>query len=260
MVKVYKGPKAEGTVLETLEVTPKSGSFSTAALKKALADGLYTAVATEPSSLGNPAGTSNAVTFDVDTAPPTVTLNAVSTPSSNTTPSFSGTASESEPVTVKIYKGTKAEGTVLASVEAEVSSRNWSSAALSKGLGNGEYTAQAVEPSSIGNEAGKSEPRTFVVNTEPAGSDVERGADAVEQHEPFFQRHGQRIAAGDGEDLQRLESGRLAGGDVPKRLCRAEHGVRSALQPRSPTATYTAVAEENSSLGNGLGKAKRGRS
>jgi hypothetical protein len=38
-------------------------------------------------------------------------LKALKTPSSDTSPSFEGTVSETEQVTVKVYKGTKAEGT-----------------------------------------------------------------------------------------------------------------------------------------------------
>ena len=228
-VKVYKGTKVENSALETLEVTPKNGSFSTAAVKTPLADSAYTAVATEPSSLGNPPGTSNAVIFVVDTAAPTVTLAAVTTPSNNTTPSFSGTASESEPVTVKIYKGPKAEGTLVTSIEAPVSSRNWSSAALSKALGSGEYTAQAEEKSSLGNPPGKSEPRTFMVNTEPSGSQVDRCADAVERHHAVVQRDRQRIQPGGGEDLLGLESRRLSAGERGSARLRWQMGLGQRL-------------------------------
>ena len=64
-------------------------------------------MAEEASSLGNPTGKSEPRTFVVNTEPPEVTLAAVPTPSNDTTPSFSGTASESLPVTVKVYKGSK---------------------------------------------------------------------------------------------------------------------------------------------------------
>ena len=254
-VKVYKGGKAEGPVLETLEATPKSGSFSTAVLKKALGDGLYTAVATEPSSLGNPAGTSNAVTFDVDTAPPTVTLNTVLTPSSDTTPSFSGTASESEQVTVDIYKGAKAEGTVVTSATAEVSSRNWSTSALAKPLASGEYTAQAVEPSSIGNGPGKSEPRTFVVNTKPPEVTLAAVLTPSNDTTPSFSGTASesnpvtvKIYAGSKAEGSPLES-------VEAPVSGGKWGSVNA-SPALTSGTYTAIAEENSSLGNGFGKSE----
>src|SRR4029077_17328815 len=81
--------------------------------------------AEEESSLGNPTGKSEARTFVINTSPPTVTLAAVPTPSSDTSPSFEGTASDTEPVTVKVYKGSKAEGTAVATAEANVSSGKW---------------------------------------------------------------------------------------------------------------------------------------
>ena len=67
-------------------------------------------VAEESSSLGNSAGKSEARTFVINTEAPEVTLATVKTPSNDTTPSFSGTASESLPVTVRVYKGSKPEG------------------------------------------------------------------------------------------------------------------------------------------------------
>ena len=88
-----------------------------------LTSGTYTAVAEEDSSLGNGAGKSETRTFVINTNPPEVTLAAVPTPSNNTKPSFSGTAGESLPVTVKIYKGTKAEGSPVATAEGPVSKR-----------------------------------------------------------------------------------------------------------------------------------------
>ena len=103
----------------------------------------------------------------INTEAPDVTLATVKTPSNDTTPSFSGTASESLPVTVKVYKGSKPEGTLAASVEGSVSGGNWGPVSSSTTLVSGTYTAIAEETSSLGNAIGKSESRTFVVNTEP---------------------------------------------------------------------------------------------
>ena len=57
------------------------------------------------------------------TPSPVVTLNEVESPSKNTTPAFSGTSNDTPTVTVKIYKGTKAEGTVLETLEATAEKR-----------------------------------------------------------------------------------------------------------------------------------------
>ena len=62
----------------------------------------------------------------VNTKPPTVTMNEIESPSKDTTPSFSGTTSDTPTVTVKVYKGTKAEGTVLETLEATPKSGSWS--------------------------------------------------------------------------------------------------------------------------------------
>ena len=101
------------------------GKWGPVSSATALTSGTYTAVAEEASSLGNAAGHSATVTFVINTEPPEVGLNAVKTPSNNTKPSFSGTASESLQVTVKIYKGSKPEGTLAATAEASVASGKW---------------------------------------------------------------------------------------------------------------------------------------
>ena len=60
---------------------------------------------------------------------------------------------------------------------------------------SGTYTAIAEETSSLGNAIGKSESRTFVVNTEPPEVTLSDGAIAVERHDSVVQRDGERIAA-----------------------------------------------------------------
>ena len=124
-------------------------------------------MAEEQSSLGNGPGHSTPITFVVNTAAPEVSLEQVPSPSSNTKPSFSGTASELSPVIVKIYKGTKGEGTVVATAESIVLGGNWGPASSATVLASATYTAVAEETSLLGNATGKSEARTFVINTEP---------------------------------------------------------------------------------------------
>ena len=102
-------------------------------------------MAEENSSLGNGFGKSETRTFVINTDPPEVTLRTVPTPSNNTKPSFSGTASETLPVTVKIYKGTKAEGSPVATAEGPVKTGKWGSVSSSTTLTSGTYTAVAEE-------------------------------------------------------------------------------------------------------------------
>src|SRR5205823_6523812 len=136
-VKVYKGSKAEGTPVASAEATVSSGKWGPASSTTLLIDGVYTAVADEPSSLGNGEGKSTPIKFVVNTQPPTVTLAAVKSPSNDTTPSFSGTASETEPVTVDVYKGSKAEGTPVATVEATVTGAKWGPVSSATTLASG---------------------------------------------------------------------------------------------------------------------------
>src|SRR6202030_3514590 len=89
-IKIYSGSSlvAEATAKGT------GGEWVSEDAHPGLPSGQYTAIATQPSSLGNAPGTSEAVSFTVETGPPHVTLNQPATPSNNTKPSFTGTASD----------------------------------------------------------------------------------------------------------------------------------------------------------------------
>jgi major membrane immunogen (membrane-anchored lipoprotein) len=164
-VKIYKGTTASGSVVASVSAGVSAGSWSSGPTSPALADGTYTAIATEPSSLGNPEGKSAPATFTVAAHAPTVTLNQPASPSNNTTPSFSGTASDTTPVTVRVYDETKKE---VAKVTASPSAEAWSSAPVSLAGGSHTYTAVASELSSIpSNGEGRSVPVTFTVDTNP---------------------------------------------------------------------------------------------
>jgi hypothetical protein len=162
-VEIFAGPNAEGTVLTTASATGTGGSFTSGQTSAALAGGTFTAVAVQPSAIGNADGSSAPVTFVVDTGSPTVTLNPLPSPSGNAAPSFSGRASDHTPVTVQIYSGGAAEGAVLATVTAEADAGEWASARVTPPLEWGEYTARATQPSSIGNASGASATVSFSV-------------------------------------------------------------------------------------------------
>jgi hypothetical protein len=161
-VVIYRGATAEGTPVVSTTAIPSGGRWATHALGQHLEDGQYTAIATENSAIGNAPGRSAPASFTVDTRPPTVTLNGIPSPSSDRVPSFSGSASDHTPVTVKIYQGATTNGSLVASMEAQVSDGEWFSGAVST-LEWGEYTAVATEPSSLGNPQGVSSSVTFVV-------------------------------------------------------------------------------------------------
>ena len=95
VVHVFEG----ATEVASAKTTASGGKWSTSTLSKALPSGKhsFTATATEKSGIGNADGKSGAVSFEVDTQPPTVTIvEGPPAPSNDTTPSFSGTASEDE--------------------------------------------------------------------------------------------------------------------------------------------------------------------
>jgi hypothetical protein len=87
-VKVYNGTGTGGTVAQTLSATASAGTWSvTPTAAQALADGIYTAQASQSDTVGN-SGTSAAVTFTVNTAAPSITATP-SSPSANTAPTIS---------------------------------------------------------------------------------------------------------------------------------------------------------------------------
>jgi hypothetical protein len=114
------------------------------------------------------------VMFTADAAAPKVTLNSPASPSSNTTPSFTGTASKTTPVTVDIYAGAAAKGTVVSTATAAGTGATWVSGNASPALSSGQYTAVATQPNSLGGDpAGKSAPVTFTVTPPPVVTPAE---------------------------------------------------------------------------------------
>src|SRR5205085_2164408 len=126
----------------------------------------FTAYATEKSGLsGNPEGKGNEVTFEVDTEAPVLTLAQPKTPSNETNPSFSGTASENTEVVVHVFEGTNE----VAHATTTAFGGQWATGSLSNLLPAGKrtFTAHATEKSLLGNAAGKSSTVSFEVNTLP---------------------------------------------------------------------------------------------
>src|SRR5205814_535673 len=105
----------------------------------------------------------------IDTTAPTVTLNAVTTPTTDNTPSFSGNAStgstDSSTVTLNVYAGSTATGSPVRTLSATQFLGSWSATVADvDALADGTYTAQAVQADTAGN-SGTSTARTFVVDT-----------------------------------------------------------------------------------------------
>jgi hypothetical protein len=166
-VKIYLGASEAGTpVAEVTAPAPVAGAW-TSGPSPELKEGIheYTAVATQKSSVENPTGKSPPVHFIVNTKAPLVILNAPPPWSNNPALAFSGTASESTPVTVSVYAGPQAAGPVVATATA-ASGGVWSSGPTSPALIDGQYTAKATQTSKAG-EPGGSLPVTFMIDTVP---------------------------------------------------------------------------------------------
>ena len=254
-VGVYEGSSAKGNPIATLKVQGTGGSWASSSVSPPLAQGEYTAQATQPSSLGNPPGVSNSVTFVVDTEPPTVTLTAPPSPSNDMTPSFSGTASEATQVTVEIFEGTRPEGDIVATVSAQGTGGSWSSSHVTPALpaGRHTFTAFATQASEIKNAAGKSAPVTFVVDTEPPTVTLEAQRSPSNDTTPSF--------SGTASDTTQVTVAIFAGPKAEgKELATATatpiggSWTSGRATPALDSGTFTALATQPSAIGNPVGK------
>jgi large repetitive protein len=251
-VKIYAGATAKGTVVRTATATGTGGTWTSAEVSPALPDGEYTATATQESPLGNPAGVSPSVTFTVDTAAPKVTLNSPALVSNNTTPSFTGTATDTTPVTVKIYAGATAKGTVIRTVTATGTGGSWTSTEVSPALPDGEYTATATQESSLKNPAGVSSPVTFKVNTTSPTVTLSPLVSPSNTTKPSF--------TGNASDTTpvtvQIYSGATPKGTVIRTVTATGTGgswTSTEVSPALPDGEYTATATQESSLKNPAG-------
>ncbi len=250
-ISVYAGSSASGTVVSTAEATPdEDGKWASNRASPALPSGQYTAVASEASSLGNPAGVSSPVTFTVDTAAPRVTLNAPASPSNNTRPSFRGTASDVTPVTVDVYAGSTASGPVVSTAEAASSGGSWSSSKASPALPNGQYTAVATEPSSLGNPAGVSSPVRFTVDTAAPSVTLDPPASPSKNTAPSFTGSASDVTPVTVEIYvgSKAKEGRVV--STAKAMPSGGSWVSGGVSPALPDGQYTATATQKSSVGN----------
>ena len=203
-VKIYKGSSVSGSPVEAgPSEVPLLGKW-TATDETRLTAGTYTAIAEQPDSLLEP-GPSEPVTFTVNTKPPTVTLEKLPTRSNESKPTFDGKASEPGTVTVHIHEGTGNGGPVVKSLTATVSETGEWSVTDSSPLADGPYTAVAIEPSTIGNPEGESEPRTFEVFTHPPAVEFTKVPAERSNHDQTGLRrddHGRRNRTGPGPHPQ----------------------------------------------------------
>ena len=173
-VSVYQGPVAAGEPVRTLTATRAGAiwSSSNADWSSPLADGLYTAQATQADAAGN-SGTSTARSFTIDATSPAVSMNAPASRATDTTPNLAGAAGnatgDAQTVTVDLYAGQSATGDPIASVSVDRTGPTGAAWTLGNDdwdtpLGDGTYTAQAQQGDTAGN-TGHSVARTFTIDT-----------------------------------------------------------------------------------------------
>jgi hypothetical protein len=162
-LRVYPGTTTEQAPTQELTTSLSAGGAWSIESTAPLRNGTYTAQAAQTNAALE-TGTSSPVSFSVDTPAPTVTLNPPESPSSNRTPTFTGVASGTKPVTVEIYAGAKAKGAVVSTATAASTGAGWTSGNASPALSNGQYTALARQEGSLaGNPDGHSAAVTFTV-------------------------------------------------------------------------------------------------
>ena len=255
-VDVYSGEEASGTPVTTLQAEGTGGNWASASVSPPLEDGTYTAVATQPSSLGDVTGESGPVTFEVDTRAPTVTIDAPPPRSSDTAPSFSGSASEATRVTVEIFEGTRAEGNIIAIAGAQGTRGSWTTGPTAPPLPSGRhtFTALATQPSELGNPAGRSAPVTFVVDTEPPAITLSTPPSPSNDVAPTFSGTTSETTA---VTIEIFEGEQPEGKLVASALAppaAAGSFTSGEASPALSDGTFTAVASASSTIGNGVGR------
>ena len=151
-VRVHEGAGTSGPVVASLTASVSSEhKWHVTATK--LPDGTYTAVAIEPSSIGNEAGEGSWPTFEIDTAAPVLGCAAPQPKSGNTTPAFSGTSNESGPVFVNIVdiETSEAVETLKTQPSGSGTSFTWTTAHVAQNCLKGRYKEVATQNSSLGN-------------------------------------------------------------------------------------------------------------
>jgi large repetitive protein len=255
-VSVYPGALPEGVPAAMLNAEVSNGQWISASVSPPLPDGEYTAVATQPGSIGNEAGVSAPLTFEVDSGPPTVTLNPLPPLTSDTAPSFSGTAQESTQVTVEVFDGTRPEGVPIAQATARGTGGEWVSGAVEPALpaGRSTFTAIAVQSSELG--AGRSAPVTFTVDILPPAVTLGPPPSRSNDTAPSFSGDASEdepvtvdIYAG-----SKPEGGVVATATAPAPSAEGGSWTSGQVTPVLPDGTFTAVATQPSAIENPLGE------
>ena len=171
-LKIYAGSVASGSPVRTVVIAASSGTWEAAPLASPLKNGTYTAQAEQSDETGNVGKSEPPATFDLVSNGPIVSLTPVPSPSTDSTPSFSGSAAPvalgNSPVTLKIYPGAVASGNPVQTIEKIVpNGATWAAGPVSA-LPDGTYTAAAEQSDNVKPpNTGVSAEVTFTVDTTP---------------------------------------------------------------------------------------------
>ena len=248
-IAIHEGATLSGNTVASGNAQVSVGTWSFDS--PTLSDGTYTAQATQRDDAGN-VGTSAAVTFRVDTTPPTVSIHAVSSPSNDAEPALSGGAGsafgDETTVTVIVYDGTTVGGTVAQSGNVSRAGGSWSYAASH--LSDGTYTAQASQSDEAGN-VGKSGAVTFTIDTTPPAVSINPVPSPSQTSEPTL-TGAAGVAVGDASTVTvTIYEGASVGGTIvaSKSVSRST-GTWTYTAPHLADGTYTAQASQTDEVGN----------
>lgn len=248
-VRIYAGASTAGEALASASVPVASGAWSYTAPH--LADGTYTAQATQSDAAGNE-GSSAAVTFVVDTSAPEVTLAPVPSPSNDASPRLEGeagtAAGDDASVTVTVYAGSSAGGEAVASESVAVVGTAWSF--TPSHLADGEYTAKATQGDASGNE-GASAPVTFTIDTVAPDVTLDSVASRIADATPKLKGEAGTSAGDAAHVTVTVYRGTTTGGSVATAdEASVSDGKWSFTPSRLPDGTYTAEATQSDAAGN----------
>ena len=253
IVRIFEGTSTSGVeVPPQLESTaPSGGTWEAPGV--ALAEGTYTARAEQLNAETTETELSEPVTFTVDAVAPIVRLNAVTSPTKDSTPTFTGTLGgapgDDQAVSVAIYKGSAVAGTPVASGQASVNGSSWSF--TSSSLADGTYTAQASQDDRAGNE-GLSAPATFVIDTTAPAVTLTPLASFIGSGQPTF-AGAAGTASGDLPAVKlKLYKGLGVSGSPLETVNVTASGASwsSSAEKKLSEGTYTAIAEQADEAGN----------
>jgi hypothetical protein len=255
-LKIYAGTVVdEGSLVQTLTTPfPPTGGTWSLEPTATLSDGVYTAQASQTNTLGETASSEPPDTFAIDTSPPAVSMSPATSPTNDSTPTFSGSAGSATgdiaSVTVRIYPGPEASGSPARTFSVSPQEGTWAGAP-GLALGDGTYTAQAEQSDEAGNTA-VSLPSTFTLDTAAPAVSLSPVTSPTNDSTPSI-GGGAGVAAGDRAEVTvRIYPGPEASGSPARTFSVSPQEGTWAGAPGLALGdgTYTAQAEQSDEAGN----------